>query len=52
VFEQWRMEQAADRGELEYDPLFEPSLRNAMLAYLGLPVRELDIAQARERGSA
>jgi hypothetical protein len=52
VWNQWRAEQAADRGELEYDPLFEPSLRNAVLSYLGIPIRELDISGARERAAS
>lgn len=50
VWNQYQMEQAAKRGELEYDPLFEPSLKNAVLSYLGLPIRTMDVDLARQRG--
>jgi hypothetical protein len=51
VWRQAQMERAVKRGELEYDPLFEPSLLNAVLSYLGLPIRTMDVNQARERSA-
>jgi hypothetical protein len=34
-----------------FTPLYDPSFRNAMLAYLGIPVREVNRAEAQKRGS-
>lgn len=49
LVDEWLQQRQAERDGLEYDPLFEPSFRNALLSYFGAPVRTLDINQARRR---
>lgn len=49
LFKEYQQAQAAKETGLEYDPLYEPSLRDAVLQYLGIPVRQLDVTEARRR---
>jgi hypothetical protein len=49
LVDEWLQQREAETTGLEYDPLFAPSFRNALMSYFGAPVRELDVDEARRR---
>jgi hypothetical protein len=51
LLDEWLQQRKAQREGLDYDPLFEPSFRNALASYFGVPLRTLDVNAARARAA-
>lgn len=52
LVDEYLQQRKAETEGLEYDPLYEPSFRNAIAQYMGLPIRNLDTKAARARAVA
>lgn len=52
VIDEYLQQRRMEQEGLDYDPLYEPSFRNAIASYMGLPIRNLDTRAARARAVA
>jgi hypothetical protein len=51
VWNEYQQAKDAEQGGLEYEPLFDPNVRDKILAYLGLNLRHVNLDAAHERAA-